>query len=109
MKNSMWLAGELFALLLLFDSGALLAQKMEQPSGYDPGDVVIYNWTLNSKSQLMEIEWTGVAGDDVVGVARAGGKGRGSLNQERRFKAHLPGCACRTPPAGSTVTLCRAA
>jgi len=50
------------------------AQRLEQAKGWDVGDKVVINWTLNNKTQKVEHEATAVDGEQVTAVTRIAGK-----------------------------------
>jgi hypothetical protein len=60
---------------VLVSIGSAAAQKLNTFNRPEPGDKLVYSWTLNNnKAQQMEEEFTAVEGAELRGVQRTGGK-----------------------------------
>lgn len=62
-------------LAALLGSGPVSAQMMEQPTqGFAAGDRLIFNWILNNKSQIVEVELSAGTDGEWQGTEKVGGK-----------------------------------
>jgi hypothetical protein len=61
-------------LIALAGPGLALAQKLERPKDWEPGDKAAYNWVLNNKAQAMEDEFTALTDTEFRVTTKVGDK-----------------------------------